>query len=61
MVSRPGRLTGGSVVPDKLFQLLIHVDDYLKVCMKNNLKYAYGKLGDKREKLLADMDFAHVR
>jgi hypothetical protein len=48
---------GASLIPDNLIAKLFHIPNLIEIALKHDLKYAYGELGKKAERLRADQEF----
>ncbi len=45
---------GCSMLPDKMISALINVDNLTEICLRHDLRYAYGEPGNDEERLRAD-------
>jgi len=45
---------GCSMLPDKMISALINVDNLTEICLRHDLRYAYGEPGNGEERLKAD-------
>lgn len=45
---------GCSMLPDKMISALINVDNLTEICLRHDLRYAYGEPGNREERLMAD-------
>ncbi|WP_320047465.1 hypothetical protein [uncultured Ilyobacter sp.] len=49
---------GASMVHDEILSRLHNIPHLTEIALRHDLKYAYGELGNKEEKLRADLEFA---
>ena len=48
------KFDGCSMLPDKLISALTKIDTLTEICLRHDLRYAYGEPGNKEERLRAD-------
>jgi len=48
------KFDGCSMLPDKMISALINVDTLTEICLRHDLRYAYGERGNDEERLRAD-------
>jgi len=51
------KFDGASMTPDKLLSTLAGIPNLTEIALRHDLKYAYGELGNERERLKADDEF----
>ena len=55
-IFKPWKFDGCSMMPDHIVSRLINVPALTEICLKHDLKYAYGEPGNNEERLRADYE-----
>ncbi len=56
-IFRPWRFDGASMLPDGWWSRRFNIPNLTEIALRHDLKYAYGDLKNKKERLKADLEF----